>query len=74
VVHGPLIATLLVDLLTHHLAGRAIAAFSYRAVSPCFDGALLRLDAAPPDGEGRSRAWASGPDSALIMEVEAMIR
>ena len=74
VVHGPLVATLLVDLLAHHLADRAITEFSYRAVSPCFDGAPIRLDAVPPDADGRSRAWASGPDGALIMEAVAMIR
>ena len=74
VVHGPLIATLLVDVLQHHLGDRAIAAFSYRAVSPCFDGAPLLLDGVPADAGGRARAWAANQDGALIMEADALIR
>src|SRR5690606_29628277 len=43
VVHGPLIATLLMDhVLRQRLPGR-VAAFEFRAVSPVFDGNALLL-------------------------------
>ena len=37
IVHGPLIATLLVDLLRRNLPGATIAAFAFRALKPVFD-------------------------------------
>ena len=38
VVHGPLLATMLFDHLTEVADGRRIEEFSFRAVSPTFDG------------------------------------
>ncbi len=37
IVHGPLIATFLVDLLQRNLAGARISRFNFRAVRPLFD-------------------------------------
>ena len=37
VVHGPLIATLLLDLVRRHLPNAKVGRFSFRAVSPLFD-------------------------------------
>ena len=45
VVHGPYLATLLFEHLAQVAAGRRIAAFDFRAVSPSFDGEVLTLGA-----------------------------
>lgn len=45
VVHGPLLATLLFDHLAQVAGGRRIAAFSFRAVSPSFDGEEMTFGA-----------------------------
>jgi 3-methylfumaryl-CoA hydratase len=44
VVHGPLIATLLVDLVRRHRPEAHIAHFSFAAVSPLFDDEELSLN------------------------------
>ena len=43
VVHGPLIATLLLDLVRRELGELALASFSFRAVSPAMCGEPLNL-------------------------------
>ena len=43
VVHGPLTATLLLDLCARQFGGNRLARFSFRAVSPAFVGEELRL-------------------------------
>jgi len=50
IVHGPLQATLLADLVSRGLPGRAIAAFSFRAIRPLFDGGPFTLHGAPAGG------------------------
>lgn len=52
VVHGPLLATLLMHLIQAHVApGRALASFEFRALKPTFDIAGFHLHAAP-DAQG----------------------
>src|SRR6185503_2929778 len=52
VVHGPLIATLLVDLLRHALPAANIVTFAFRAVTPLFDTAPFMVCGKPdPDGK-----------------------
>ncbi len=53
VVHGPLQATLLLDLLDRHLPGARVASFTFRARSPVFD-------TAPFDVCGRARGRRCG--------------
>jgi 3-methylfumaryl-CoA hydratase len=69
IVHGPLIATLLADLLRREVAA-PMTAFRFRAVSPLFDTARFAVCGAP-DGPGAARAWAEGPGGSLAMEAEA---
>ena len=70
VVHGPLIATLLVDLLRRKRPGARVAAFSFRAVSPLFDTAPFFV-CGKPSGERGIRLWAASATGALAMEAEA---
>ena len=73
VVHGPLIATLLLDLLRRSRPDSVIREFSFRAVSPVFDGAALRLRGTAPDGGRRVHLWASNAEGGLAMDSEAVI-
>lgn len=76
VVHGPLLATLLLELLRERGPDRRISAFEFKAVSPIFDtdafetcGALLR------DGQEvyGARLWvrSAGDAGRLAMRAEA---
>ena len=56
VVHGPLIATLLLDLLVRNRPGRTVAAYSFRAIAPTFDGETITLGFTETGGEVTLRA------------------
>ncbi len=73
VVHGPLTATLLIDLVRRHVPGARIEAFSFRAVSPLFEGRSMSLNAALPDADGLMRLWAANHEGALAMTAEARV-
>jgi 3-methylfumaryl-CoA hydratase len=69
IVHGPLIATLLIDLLRRNTA-RPVATFRFRAVSPLFDIAPFSVHGAPDD-ENAVALWARNPTGHLAMEAHA---
>jgi 3-methylfumaryl-CoA hydratase len=68
VVHGPLIATLLVDLFLRNNPGAGVAEFTYRAQMPLFDTAPFTLNgAASPDG---AELWALSPEGQVAMTAQ----
>jgi len=69
VVHGPLVATLLLDLIRRSDPAFAVRRFAFRARSPAFDGEGLDLLADPSPGGGAARMWARGPDGRMVMEA-----
>ena len=69
VVHGPLTATLLLDLMRRNLPGRHFGSFSFRALRPLFDIAPFRLQGRC-DGNV-ARAWVLDSQDALAVEAEA---
>lgn len=73
VVHGPLIATMLMDLLHRRVPQRRVEAFSFRAVSPLFDGNEMSVNATPPDAEGLVQLWAANHEGDLAMSAEARL-
>lgn len=73
VVHGPLIATLLVDLLRRQMPDAYVLDYSFRAVSPLFDGNPLHLNGTPPDSDGIVKLWATNDEGGLAMKAEARI-
>jgi 3-methylfumaryl-CoA hydratase len=73
VVHGPLIATLLVDLVRRHAPQARINAFTFKAVSPLFDGAQMSVNATPSD-DGVVKLWAANSNGALAMAAEVQLR
>lgn len=70
IVHGPLIATLLMELYRRH-DGRRLATFSFRAVSPTFDVAPFTVCGRRSDG-GVS-LWAQGTGGDLRMEATGKV-
>ena len=69
VVHGPLIATLLMDLLRRNQPETNVARFSFRAVSPLFDTGPFVVCGKP---EGKTIAlWAKDAAGNLAMSAEA---
>jgi 3-methylfumaryl-CoA hydratase len=74
VVHGPLIATLLVDLLRDHLPERQLTSFAFRAVGPLFDTSPFRVCGAfHPDGK-TVHLWAEDMSGNLAMTATAALR
>ena len=69
VVHGPLIASLIIELARANET-RAMTSFSFRAVSPLFDIAPFTVCGAP-GADGRVKLWAQDSDGALAMDAEA---
>ncbi|MEN0041750.1 MAG: MaoC family dehydratase N-terminal domain-containing protein [Pseudomonadota bacterium] len=63
VFHGPLTATLLIDLAERQNPSRSIANFDYRAISPLYDTAPFTIH-----WNGTDTVWAKNPDSALAMK------
>lgn len=68
IVHGPLIGTLLIDLLRRN-TDRAVATFRFRAVSPLFDIAPFSVHGLPDD-KGAA-LWARNASGHVAMEAEA---
>ena len=73
VVHGPLIATLLLDLLRSQLPDAVVRRFQFRAVRPLFD--IHPFDvAADLSADGKTvRLWAQDHDGWLAMEATVQL-
>jgi 3-methylfumaryl-CoA hydratase len=72
VVHGPLIATLLLDLLRRELPGAEVRSFSFRAVKPLFDVAPFALCGRLKDAR-TVKLWACTPEGHLAMDASATL-
>ena len=68
IVHGPLIATLLVDLVRRHAPGAFIRRFDFKAVRPTFDLHPFRLNAQPSEDGKTVRVWAQDFEGWLTMQ------
>jgi 3-methylfumaryl-CoA hydratase len=71
VVHGPLLATLLVDLLRRQRPGVALRRFEFRALAPLFDIAPFDVCGRPEDERGAIALWAQAADGTLAMRATA---
>lgn len=71
VVHGPLIATLLLDLLRREAPDARVRRFAFRALRPAFDGRVLGLNG-QPERDGIN-LWAQDDEGRLTMEARAEI-
>jgi len=74
VVHGPLIATLLMDLLRRQMPGADVAAFRFKAVRPTFDLHPFKVNGAP-EADGKTvKLWANDHEGWLTMDAIATLR
>ena len=75
IVHGPLIATLLLDLLRREVADARVRRFGFTAVLPIFDthpfSVCGRIEAAQGEGSAHVRLWARDHDGRLAMKASA---
>ena len=71
VVHGPLIATLLVDLLRRNRPGATLATYRFRALRPLFDTAAFHTCGEPGADARSARLWTRDAEGAVTMEAEA---
>jgi 3-methylfumaryl-CoA hydratase len=73
VVHGPLIATLLLDLLRRQMPEAQVARLEFRAASPLFDTGPFKVNGKPDDGK-MVALWASSADGNLAMTASVTLR
>lgn len=70
VVHGPLLATLLLDLFGRAMPQARVTDFSFRAVSPVFDTAAFAVEGRPDEQRQGAVLWVRGADGSLCMRAE----
>ncbi len=74
VVHGPLIATMLLGLAQEASNGADVASFRFRALGPLFVGRSIVLKAWPGEVDGTVEAWAFGPDGEPAFRSTTQVR
>lgn len=73
IVHGPLIATLLLDLLRRQVQGARVVAFDFKALRPTFDLHPFSVHGKPRE-DGRSiDLWAQDHEGLLTMQATATV-
>jgi 3-methylfumaryl-CoA hydratase len=70
VVHGPLIATLLVELALDSNPGRTIQKFDFQARAPMFDNASFTVAGKP--AENGCSLWSTTPDGTYSARATAV--
>jgi 3-methylfumaryl-CoA hydratase len=72
IVHGPLIATLLMDLLRRHRPDATVRRFEFMAVRPLFDTHAFTLCGRPDSADARRlRLWTRDHEGMLTMRASA---
>jgi len=74
VVHGPMVATLLLDLLRDKLPDADIASYRFRAVRPIFDTSHFVVCGEPQSDGKTFRLWAKDHEGWLTMEATAVLK
>ena len=74
IVHGPLIATLLLGLLSEKMPTAQVVSFSFRAVSPLFDIEPFTVCGQPSEDGLSVKLWAKNSRGALAMQAEATLK
>jgi 3-methylfumaryl-CoA hydratase len=71
IVHGPLIATLLVDLARRRRPDAKLRSFGFKAVRPTFDLHPFRVHGKPSADAKAAQLWAEDHEGWLTMQAEA---
>lgn len=67
IVHGPLLATFMLDLLRRERPGAFLRRFDFRATAPLFADRELTVHGDPEGANGTVRLWITGPEGGLAM-------
>lgn len=73
IVHGPLLATLLLDLVRRHAPQAQVRAFEFRALQPIFDLAPFTVCGQPSADGAEVQLWIRSPDGMLAMQARAQL-
>ncbi len=73
VVHGPLISTLLMDLLRRNLPHATVREYAYRAVRPTFLGNTFSVCAKPSEDGKTIELWSHDHEGWLTMSARATL-
>jgi len=73
IVHGPLIATLLLDLLRRQLPSATVTRFEFKAVRPTFDIHPFSVHGQPSSDGKTVRLWGQDHEGWLTMDALATI-
>lgn len=74
IVHGPLIATLLLDLLRRQMPGVEVTSFRFKAVRPTFDLHPFHVNGELQADGKTVHLWASDHEGWLTMDATATLR
>jgi 3-methylfumaryl-CoA hydratase len=74
VVHGPLVATLLIDLLRRQMPAADLERFHFRALRPTFDVSPIILQGGPGEDARHFRLWSTENRGQVGVQAEAWIR
>ena len=74
IVHGPFIATLLLDLLRRQAPKARVASFRFKAVRPIFDLHSFRVNGSPSADGKTVHLWASDHEGWLAMDATAVLK
>ncbi len=70
IVHGPLLATMMIGQLRRELPQARVSSFVFRAKRPIFDVRPFRVCGAPDTAASRADLWVVDPDGYLAMQGE----
>ncbi len=73
IVHGPLIATLLLDLLRRKLQGAKVVTFDFKALRPTFDLHPFSVHGKPREDGRTIDLWAQDHEGLLTMQATATV-
>ncbi len=73
VVHGPLLATLLLELFHDNNPGAALLHFEFKALRPIFDNYPFQCCGRKIDESGASKLWVADHDGNLCLEARAEV-
>jgi 3-methylfumaryl-CoA hydratase len=71
IVHGPLIATLLVDLLRRNMPEATLRSYTFRALRPLHDTASFATCGLPDEARRSARLWTRDAEGAITMDATA---